>query len=334
MRSTIEVPTTTPTDTPPTSVAAPSTLPETSPTTRPALPATILVGWENGVIAEHDIRSGKIVRTITTEAYPEGRFFSDLHRAPNGAVYVASGYEDSWYSCEYIDGDINVIDGDGSIDRIAPGGPPIISSDGTKLAYLTSSDCVTDPENEMWFVSNIDTLVVRTLATGAERSWTFPGAQYRADARSVLRSPVWANDGAVLVMSGDRIVTVDVNSSAVPAIASGTRVRLSRGSPDQISLVQVRSDRSIVATLWPWGPDADGTPQRLVVIDATTGAELSEIASASSDEAAQPFAVDRSGEHWATIVDNSVALEGRPLRLEPPEPGDYMGDLYPMLVGW
>ncbi|MGD9792138.1 MAG: hypothetical protein AB7V43_01550 [Acidimicrobiia bacterium] len=329
--SSVPVPTTAPTDTAATSVAKPSTSSGTSPTTVPALPDTLLVGWDNGVIAEHDIRSGKIVRTITTEAYPEGRFFSDLHRAPNGAVYVASGYEDSWYSCDYIDGDISVIDGDGSIDRIAPGGPPIISADGTKLAYLTSSDCVTDPENEMWFVSNIDTLVVRTLATGAERSWTFPGAQYRADARPVLRSPVWANGGAVLVMSDDRIVTVDVNSTAVPSIASGKRAMLSSGSATELWLEAVRPDGNIVAQLWPAVGSAEGAPTRLVLLESTTGKELSEIAKST---AVEEFSVDSSGQHWATINDNQVIVDGRALDLVSPEPGDYKGDLYPMLVGW
>ena len=42
-----------------------------------APPDTILVGWSSGVIAVHDLTTGKIVDTLTTEAYPEGQFFAD-----------------------------------------------------------------------------------------------------------------------------------------------------------------------------------------------------------------------------------------------------------------
>ena len=104
----------------------------------------------------------------------EAIFYEDLELDWDGtAVYVHEIVEDSWFQCETEGGVIRRVDLEtGVTELIAMGSEPNISPDGTRLAYLASTDCIPDPrEPGNWVLAVRDTVVVRDLATGAERSW-------------------------------------------------------------------------------------------------------------------------------------------------------------------
>ena len=125
-----------------------------------------------GALLSVDLSTGDT--TSLVQLPNEAIFYEDLELNWDGtAVYVHEIVEDSWFRCETEGGAIRRIDlSTGTSELIGMGSEPNISSDGTQLAYLASTDCIPDPrEPGNWVLAVRDTIVVRDLATGAERSW-------------------------------------------------------------------------------------------------------------------------------------------------------------------
>lgn len=126
-----------------------------------------------GEVVEIDLVSGAVVQTIATIP-TEARFSGDPQLNWDGtAIYYFDIFEDSWFGCETSPGSIRRLDLlSGTSETVATGTDPKISPDGSKLAYLAASQCIPDPAAPDTFVlTPYDSVVVRDLAIGTERTW-------------------------------------------------------------------------------------------------------------------------------------------------------------------
>ncbi len=192
-------------------------------------------------------------------------------RTDAAALYYAVGFEDSWYSCDYSDGQVWRLDlGFGTVTVVGSGHSPTISPDGRWMAVLRSEQCLPDPENpEFWVLTPTDTVVLYNLSTGMPietRRWSLatPPTSYE-DPRMITWADWRSDSQALLVMlqAGDLFeVGLDqegpINEGA-PA-AGGIR-----GSPQALigeTLYIVRDD-----TPEEWGGFD------IVAVDLVSGAE-------------------------------------------------------------
>ncbi len=138
--------------------------------------------------------TGDVVRTVSEYFYGDGRYPGTPELTADGlAAYYSVGYEDSWFSCDASDGDVQRVDlATGRREQIADGFAPKISPHGDQLLYLAASDCVTDPENQQWVLAALDTLVIRDLSTGRETRTVFPTPPDTGDGPYELWSAVWS----------------------------------------------------------------------------------------------------------------------------------------------
>jgi hypothetical protein len=119
-------------------------------------------------LVELDPVSGAVVRTIVPFFEGDGVFRGDLELTPDrSAAYFGEGYEDSWFSCDASLGKIGRVDlTSGRVESFGPGWSPSLSNDGGRLAFLTSTVCLPDPEEpEFWVLTPADRVVVVDLAT-------------------------------------------------------------------------------------------------------------------------------------------------------------------------
>ena len=220
---------------------------------------------------------------------------------------------------------------EGEVATIGSGGGPDVSANGSHLAYVRSSECRPDPrEPDYSFVAVADTVVVRDLATGDERSWTFPGAFEDPTPSPVVDSAVWYGDSLLVLVEG-RLIQLDLSDPAVPRIADGTAVQLSRGDPLELALLGARADGTVLAQVSQ--ADAGDGAVRVVALDPTTGHEVAEIATIDRPTLVK---LDGSGTRWAAVVDGVVIVDGLETMLEVPPlpPGfDAFADR-PASVGW
>lgn len=323
-------------------VASPGTTAAAAPTTStPVVTATTLdvgdranelvVRWASGVIAIHDADTGRLVRVVTTTG-TDGEFLLNPVRSPDGTTHMGSAVEDSWYSCDASMGTVVALTANGEFSTVGPGGVPLVSADGTLLAYLRSSECRPDPaQPDLFVIVDIDTVVVRDLATGEERSWTFPGAFDNTPTSTVVSSVVWYGD-SLLVLVGGRLVRLVTSDPAVPSSASGPAVQLPEGDPREIVLLGARTDGTILAEVNP--NNVAGNSVRIVALDPTTGQEVAEIFAFEQPTFAE---VDQSGTRWAAIVNGALIVDGSETILEVPPlpPGlDPSFRDSPNVVGW
>ncbi|MFW2339072.1 MAG: hypothetical protein ACN4GK_03395 [Acidimicrobiia bacterium] len=141
------------------------------------------------------------------------------------ALYYSVGWEDSWYACEYSQGQIWKFDLEfGIATQIASGHNPSVSPDGRWLATLYSEQCLPDPENpESWVLTPTDTVILYDLSSGwptESRRWsvsspptTYEDQQmltwvdWRANSQSLV---VVNNSGRVFEMTLDHVGAIDV----------------------------------------------------------------------------------------------------------------------------
>jgi hypothetical protein len=335
--STSVAPSTSPTTTPAptsTSTAAPSST-ATPDSTSVAPSSTLEVGtnadvlvvvWASGVVSLHEPDTGQLLDTVTTFSL-EGWYPHDPQRGPDGTTYLGTSVEDSWYSCETAHGAVIALTMDGASTPIGPGGLPTVSADGERLAYVRSSECRPDPEApEMFVVTVPDTVVVRELTTGEERTWTFPGANYEASLQPVVSSVVWHGDALLALIDG-RLVRLDVGDPGIPTVSEAPVVELAAGDEVQLSLLGTRTDGTVLVNV------IQGTT-RIVALDPATGREVAEVATIDSATVAN---VGQSGMRWAAIADGTVLVDGSETILEvPPLPPTFVPDFEdrPIIVGW
>jgi hypothetical protein len=338
--STTSITATSTTATTPAVTTAPATLNPTEVSTSTVPASTVEVGeraselfvvWGSGVLAMHDADSGRLLRVITTTEFDGQSLYGPISAA-DGTTYMSQGIEDSWYSCATVFGSVLALTAEGEFTTIGPGGGPDVSANGRLLTYLRSSECRPDPrEPDFSFVAIADTVVARDLATGEERSWTFPGAFEDESMSTVVDSVVWYGESLLALVQG-RLVRLDPSDLAVPAVISGPAVKLVSGNPRDVTLLATRADGTVVAEVIP--VDGGGSPVRLVALDPSSGDEVEEIAVLDQPTFAE---VDRSGTRWATVVLGSVTVDGKETTLEvPPQGGDFDPTYKdePFVVGW
>lgn len=108
-------------------------------------------------------------------AYPMG---PELH--PDGRrAFVSVGYEDGWYSCDRVQGEVFgvALVVDAQPYSVGQGVNPRVSPDGHFLAYLRASKCFEYEDEHDEFVTYgalFDTIVIVDLVQGGERVLRFP----------------------------------------------------------------------------------------------------------------------------------------------------------------
>ena len=285
--------------------------------------------WGSGVAAFHDPDSGRLLRVVTTTDEPEVQSLLFPVTGANGTTYMTRSVEDSWYSCDLVNGTVVSLTEDGQFATIGPGRAPQVSADGSQLAYVRSSDCRPDPrEPDFYFVAVSDTVVVRDLATGAERSWTFPGAYEDGSLAEVVSTVVWYGDSLLAMVKG-RLVQLDPSDPTLPSV-DGIAVNPTTGEPGDVYLLGARADGIVLAEVF-----TNGSADRLIALDPTTGSEVGEIA--AFEPPVSGTGVDRSGTRWATVANNALIVDGKETVLEVPPPPDGFDVRFedvPRWVGW
>jgi hypothetical protein len=182
-------------------------------------------------------------------------------------------------------------------------------------------------------ITVLDTVVVRVVATGEERTWTFPGAVYDPrdpSYREVVTSVVWQADRVVATVDG-HLVTLDPDQSATPDSAAGPAIQLVDGDATYVGLIAARRDGEIVACAMI-GDRGTGrkAETRVLLLDAATGKELRELARLDGWLGTDG---DPTGDHWATTLAGQVLIDGQPLALDAPAVEDGT-TVKPSWAGW
>ena len=236
--TTTTVPAATTTLAPTTTAAATTTTaaPATSTTVPGPAPTPPAVAYASGeaALVELDAATGEVTRTLAELFNGDGVFRGSLRLAPDGAtLWFSEGYEDGWYACETSIGSFGRVDvATGALEILGVGSGVEPSPDGTLVAYLTSDQCLPDPENpDLWVLTPYDRVVVRDVATGTEQEIVTEPAPTEPDAPSRIEWAGFAPDGGLLVRTADGDVRrVD---PAGPPVLQDHPVVLSdvRGSP-------------------------------------------------------------------------------------------------------
>lgn len=284
----------------------------TSTTVPPEEPtAQLVVGWASGTITVHDSQTGALTEILTTFDPYSPLFTSLVGRTADGTTVFGTSVEDSWYSCDTVLGTIEVVSPDGTSTGVPRAGSPTLSGDGSSLAYVSFSECGQDPaESTPSMLPLVDTIVVRSVATGEEQRWKFPAG----GDHTVVESVIWYGTSLVAIVDG-RLLELDPDDPTVPDVDSGMLVQDITGGRGSLTLLGARADGTVIAHL----PSAmeGGDPIRLVAFDPTSRGELTELATVEPSS----ISVDRTATHWAAIVDGAVLVDGRELLLEvPPRP--------------
>ncbi len=163
-----------------------------------------LLAVADGELVVLSTATGRVLRTI--DPYWEGDgVFPDVPHAVAGTTtgYVSAGFEDFWFSCEASSGSLRSIDlTNGIVTELTDGISPVVSPDGSAIAYLRAGSCVPDPEVDGFWVVFFDTVVVRELASGEEREFTVDEPEQMTP-ESDLAALAWSRDGeAVYVLDG------------------------------------------------------------------------------------------------------------------------------------
>jgi hypothetical protein len=222
-----------------TAAAATSTTtaaPATSTTVAGPAPTPPAVAYASGeaALVELDAATGEVTRTLAELFNGDGVFRGSLRLAPDGAtLWFTEGYEDGWYACETSIGSFGRVDvATGALEIVGVGSGVEPSPDGALVAYLTSDQCLPDPENpDLWVLTPYDRVVVRDVAAGTEQEIVTEPAPTEPDAPSRIEWAGFAPDGGLLVRTADGDVRrVD---PAGPPVLQDHPVVLSdvRGSP-------------------------------------------------------------------------------------------------------
>ena len=168
----------------PRTTLAPST------TAVPTEPETLVAVSDRGAVVVLETASGKVMHTLAPRGSADGD--TTLARTPDGDwVYYADGM-----GCGRTASVYRVrADGTGSPERVATGTAPAVSPDGTRLAYAAPNPA--DPRDPSAMCHN--TIVVRTLADGAEQRFLPTDDTNSFTAYGQVSAIDWAPDGRRLV---------------------------------------------------------------------------------------------------------------------------------------
>ena len=309
---TTTAPPTTTTTVPPTTTTLPATtttlpptttVPESPLATTGEAPASAVVIAEQALI-EIDVASSSTLRVIQDFFDGDGVFRGGLQlTADRQTLWFSEGYEDSWFACDASKGTVGRMALEVEVpetEAVALGYGPAISPDGSRVAYVSSSQCLPDPENpEVWVITPADRVVVINPGDPAERFefvTTPPPDAYGAPSEVVWVG--FAFDGAVLVQVADGTVyRVPIDSTAPiqehPIVAAGVFERL----------VGVVGDR-LIGVL-----DGDEGSSDVFAIDPESGAR----ALLASSEAFVDVGVAASGHLIVTGFDAVEVAPGAPV---------------------
>src|SRR5215472_8610857 len=199
---------------------SPSTAPPTSP--EPGIVAVTT----RGALVVLDASNGSVIRTLASG----GVLGDEISVSPNGStVYYAQGP-----ACHPEIISASLVAGGAHPAPIAPGALPAISPDGTKLAFARqpsfTTGCAPSPGN----LTKSFKLVIRTLATGAERILPLPPAQQRSGLPSPISHLSWASDSTHLAVS---TLAVQDNEGWSLNIVDTSIARYYRGPATGVSFV-------------------------------------------------------------------------------------------------
>lgn len=224
-----------------------------------------------------DINDGTVVETFWSEQL-EATGFGSLELAADGlSAYLVQWFEDSWFSCGSSLPSIVQLDLAPGLDQadrmieVARGVEPRVSLDGTKLAYLTASTCVPDPEQpELWVVTVLDTIAVLDLTTGEELRYTLPGLVEAVNAGEdyrglELRGLLWLDDNR-LGVSGEEIL--EFAGPMITLTGQQLPVLIEPGSTDRLAGYVLAGNSALIEVRDPQNP---GVTIGVDVVDLDTG---------------------------------------------------------------
>lgn len=205
-----------PTSTPRTTVSPTTAPPTTAPTSTsppaPVGPATAFAVADERLV-EVDVASGSVVRVVDELFSGDGVFRGGIRSdAARTTIWFSEGYEDGWFSCDSSVGRVGRIDlASGTIELVADGTSPELSADQLALAHLASGVCVPDPQQpDFWVLTPYDRVVLRDLASGAEREFVTDAPPDAYGAPGAVEDVMFTADGRLLVLLGDgRLFDVD-----------------------------------------------------------------------------------------------------------------------------
>jgi hypothetical protein len=173
--------------------SAPAGSPSGAPPTSPPAPTEpgIVAVTTHGALVVLDPSTGSVIRTLAGS----GVLGDEISVSPNGStVYFAHGT-----ACHPEILSVNV-DGSGTAP-ITTGELPAISPDGTKLAFTRqpsfTTGCIPSPAN----LTKSYKLVIRTLATGAEKVLPLSPSEQQSGLPSPISHLSWASDSTRLAVS-------------------------------------------------------------------------------------------------------------------------------------
>lgn len=243
--TTTEVATTTTTAAPTTTSSTTTTsISPTTTTTVPEFPLVINGSAPDSAIAvaemaliEVDVATGATLRVIQDFFNGDGIFRGGLQvTADRQTLWYSEVYEDSWFACDSSKGTIGrmALEFEApETEAVALGYGASISPDGSRIAYVSTSLCLPDPENpEFWVLTPADRAVVINPRMPSER-FEFVTAT-APDSYGAPSEVTWAGfafDGAVLVHLGDgNVHRVPIDSTLPiqdhPVYASGVAERV------------------------------------------------------------------------------------------------------------
>ncbi|MDJ0767229.1 MAG: hypothetical protein QNJ12_00490 [Ilumatobacter sp.] len=296
---------------PPVPTTAPARDDGGTPTPDGPAPETAFVTTGTDLV-EIDVATGTVLRVVEEFFNGDGVFRGGLRlTSDRRSAYFNEGYEDSWYGCESSKGSIGRIDlVSGDIDRVATGSWVGLSTDGTRLAYVTSDLCLPDPEQpDLWVLTPADRVVVETVGGVVQYVTASPPDSY--DAPTAID---WAGFGGddllVLTAAGD---LHRIPPDGAPVVQDNPIV----GSGLAVLPVGMLGGRLLAIELGDEG-SAD-----LQLIDLVTGT-VTPLASAESFMSA---GISEGG-HVAVVAFSDVTVvPGAPVTVVTPPPDDSYFDI-------
>ncbi len=261
-----------------------------------------------GELIEIDLAVGETLGTLTRIDI-EARTLGPLQLNWDGtAVYFSELVEDFWFSCDSAGGAIRRVDlASGVNEVVAQGTEPRISPDGTRLAYLTSSQCLPDPTGGDFVLSIVDTVVVRDIETGREARWADEELQATVLAES-NGTGVGGDLGEAALsglqwLDGDSIAigSFRLNADSLGVEGESFDIGAEGGSLHDVLGYAGEDDGFVIAT--PLGDE--GTQLALATGDAYS--VLGFVTAASFDS---------TFENLAVIEGNTLSIDGRSVELE------------------
>lgn len=170
------------------------------PAIAPTLANDRVLVWLDGKLVAVDTTTGAVMRTVS-DSWGDGRYTGSPHLTSDGTTaYFDTFAEDSWFSCESTLGGfsrMDLVSGEAEFDK--SGILPNVSPRGDLLAYASADECLPDPAEAQFFIAYHNTVTVRDLNSGVERSWRAAAGVNPDD--SPILSIGWSADAETLYVA-------------------------------------------------------------------------------------------------------------------------------------